>query len=244
MKAKDVMTRPVVSIGPGASVTDAAQLMLKHAISGLPVVDAKGVLVGIVTEGDFLRRKETGTERVRPRWLEYLLGPGRLAADYVRAAGSKVSDVMTREVRTIAEDAPLKEVVELIERQRIKRLPVVSGGKMVGIVSRANLLQALASVAGELKPGTAGDQSIRDRLLDELEKQSWVPLPLLNFIVRDGVVEIWGAVTDERQRKALIVAAENVTGVKGVRDHLACIDAPVAVITVPPRQQRKRSDRP
>ncbi len=241
MKAKDVMTRPVVSIDPQASVTDAAQLMLKNAISGLPVIDAKGELVGIVTEGDFLRRKETGTERARPRWLEYLVGPGRLAADYIRAAGRKVGDVMTREVRTIAEDAPLKEVVELIERQRIKRVPVVSGGKVVGIVSRANLLQALASVAGELKPGAVGDENIRERLLDELEKQSWVPLPLLNFIVRDGIVELWGAVTDERQRKALIVAAENVAGVKGVRDHLACIDSPVAVITVPPRERRRRS---
>jgi CBS domain-containing protein len=184
MKAKDVMTRPVVLIGPEASVTDAVQLMLKNAISGLPVVDTKGELVGIVTEGDFLRRKETGTERARPRWLEYLVGPGRLAADYVHAAGRKVGDVMTREVRTVAEGAPLKEVVELIERHRIKRVPVVSGGKVVGIVSRANLLQALASVAGELKPGAAGDENIRERLLEELEKQSWVPLPLLNFIRR------------------------------------------------------------
>jgi signal-transduction protein with cAMP-binding, CBS, and nucleotidyltransferase domain len=151
---------------------------------------------------------------------------------------------MTREVRTIAEDAPLREVVELIERRQIKRVPVVSGGKVVGIVSRANLLQALASVAGELKPGAASDEAIRERLLDELEKQSWVPLPLLNFIVRDGMVEFWGALTDERQRKALVVAAENVAGVKGVRDHLTCIDTPVAVITVPPSGPQRRSQKP
>src|SRR5262252_1567879 len=145
MKVSDVMTREVVSIAPEASVLEAVRLMLQHNISGLPVIDAKGNLQGVVTEGDFLRRVETGTERKRSRLVEFLLGPGRLATDYVQATGRKVGEVMTPDARTVGEDETLEKVVNLMERYRIKRVPVVRGDKVVGIVTRQNLMRALAS---------------------------------------------------------------------------------------------------
>ena len=224
MKAKDVMTHRVISVEPTATVLQAVRLMLQNRISGLPVVDAGGNLVGIVTEGDFLRRTETATERKRPRWLEFLLGSGQSADNYVHTHGRKVEEVMTRDLRTITEDAPLEEVVRLMEKYQIKRLPVVRGRQVVGIVSRANLLHALASVAREIKPVASGDESIRATLLKELDKEKWAPVALVNVVVRNGIVEICGSITDERQRPALIVMAENIPGVKGVRDHLVWIE--------------------
>ena len=147
MKAKDVMTSPVVSVGPDDSVSEAARIMLQRHISGLPVIDKEGRLVGIVTEGDFLRRAETGTQRRRPRWLEYLLGPGRLADEYTRSHGRKVREVMTADPLTASDDTPLDEIVHTMEKRGIKRLPVLRGTEVVGIVSRANLVHALAGVA-------------------------------------------------------------------------------------------------
>ena len=146
MKAGDVMTTKLITVTPESSVGDAAKLMLQYRISGLPVVDRKGELVGIVTEGDFLRRGETGTERRRPRWLEFILGPGRLSSEYVQAYGRKIADVMTSDPVCITEDVSLENVVDTLERHRVKRLPVMRDGKLVGIVSRANLVQALATV--------------------------------------------------------------------------------------------------
>jgi CBS domain-containing protein len=134
IKAKDVMTRRVITIAVDASIREALQLMLQHNISGLPVIDKTGNLAGIVTEGDFLRRSETGTERKRPRWLEFLLGPGRLAADYAHTHAHKVNEVITWDVQTITEDAPLDEIVALMEKHRIKRVSVVRGNELVGIV--------------------------------------------------------------------------------------------------------------
>jgi len=161
MKAKDVMTSPVVSVEPDTAVLQAVRIMLQRQISGLPVVRKDGRLVGVVTEGDFLRRAETGTERRRPRWLEYLVGPGRLADEYTRTHGRKVEDIMTAEPVTVAEDTALEEVVNLMEKRRIKRIPVLRGNEVVGIVSRANLLHALAGVAREIKPAFAEEPVAR-----------------------------------------------------------------------------------
>jgi len=222
MKAHDVMTWGAITVEPDASVTRAVRLMLQNKISGLPVVDANGQLVGMVTEGDFLRRGELGTQRQRPRWLEFLLGPGRLAAEYVQSSGQKVAQVMTPEPKTITPETPLEEVVRLMERHRVKRLPVVQDGKLVGIVSRANLLHALASVAHEVKAPAANDATIREQILTECARQRWAPH--VDVVVRDGVVSLWGVITDERERQAFIVAAENVPGVKAVHDHLAWIE--------------------
>ena len=224
MKAADVMTTHVISVAPDESILKCVRLMLEYRISGLPVIDAKGSLVGIVTEGDFLRRTEAGTERKRPRWLEFITGPGRLADEYVRSHGRKVSDVMTPDPVTIAEDAPVEEVVRLMEQRRIKRLPVVRGTSVVGIVSRANLLHALASVGRDAAPALKDDQAIRARIVGELAKQPWAPRNLIDVTVRDGVVELWGVVTADHQREAAAVVAENVRGVKEVKNHIAWIE--------------------
>jgi CBS domain-containing protein len=234
MKAKDIMTSPVVTVEPDVGVLQAVRIMLQRRMSGLPVVEKDGRLVGIVTEGDFLRRAETGTQRRRPRWLEFLVGPGRLAQDYARSHGRKVNEVMTPDPITIGENASLDEIVKLMEKRQIKRVPVVRGDKVVGIVSRANLLHALASVARETKPAERDDEAVRALILAELAKEPWAPAMLINPVVRDGVVELWGTITDERERPALIIAAENVPGVKAVHDHLAWVDATSGMVLYPP----------
>lgn len=230
MQVKDVMTRKVISVQPDTSIVEAARLMLQNRISGLPVVDADGELVGMVTEGDFLRRGELGTQRRRPRWLEFIVGPGRLAEEYVHAAGRKVDEIMTPEACTVEEDDALETVVELMERRGIKRLPVVREGQLVGIISRANLMQALASLARN-EPESAGpDQSIREQILRAFEQQRWAPN--VNVVVRGGVVELWGVITDERERQALVVAAENVPGVRQVHDHMVWVE-PMSGVALP-----------
>jgi len=223
MQVRDVMTRNVVSVQADDPVLKAARLMLQNRISGLPVVDAKGKLAGIVTEGDFLRRGEIGTQRKRPKWLEFLVGPGRLAAEYVQTSGRRVSEVMTTELRTVTEDDTLEKVVETMERHHVKRLPVMRGDQMVGIISRANLMHALASLARDSEaPASTDDASIREQILATLAKQPWAPHA--NVVVKNGVAELWGVITDERERGGLVVAAENVAGVKAVRDHLVWIE--------------------
>jgi CBS-domain-containing membrane protein len=233
MNAADVMTRGVITVGPDSSVLEAVQLMLQHRISGLPVVDKKGELLGIVSEGDLLRRTETGTQRRRPRWLEFLIGPGKLADEYVHASGRKVNEVMTPNVTTAAEDTPLEQIVELMERHQIKRVPVMRGREVVGIVTRANLLRALAGVAREVPRSATNDAAIRERLLAELGKQPWAPIAQLNILVRNGVVQLWGTIFDERQREAIRVAAENILGVKAVEDHLVWVEPTSGMVILP-----------
>ena len=240
MKAADVMTRKVVSVGTEASVLEAIRLMLQNKISGLPVLDGEGLLVGIVTEGDFLRRAETGTQRKRPRWLEFLMGPGRLADEYVHSHGRKVAEIMTSDPVTIVEDAALDQVVRTMEEHRIKRLPVVRGRRVVGILSRANLLHALASVAGEMTEGAKSDAEIRDRILAELAEQAWAPKNFTNPVVRNGVVELWGTIFDERERQAVRVVAENIAGVKAVNDHLVWVE-PMSGVSFEPQSDRPAS---
>lgn len=236
MKVKDVMTSPVVSVEPDSSVLQAVRIMLQRHISGLPVIDGAGRLVGVVTEGDFLRRAETGTQRQRPRWLEYLIGPGRLADEYTRSHGRKVYEIMTPDPVTVTEETPLEEVVRTMEKRRIKRLPVMRRNEVVGIVTRANLVHALAGLTRDAKPTTASDQAIRDRIVAELAGQSWAPAALINVTVRDGVVELWGTITDERERAAIKVAAENAPGVKAVNDHLAWVDAMSGMVFCPDQE--------
>jgi CBS domain-containing protein len=233
MKVQDIMTRKVLSVEVNTPVLQAVRSMLQNRISGLPVVNAEGNLVGIVTEGDFLRRAETATERRRSRWLEFFVGPGRLADEYVHTHARNVADVMTPEPYTVTEDTPLEEVVQLMETHRVKRLPVVRGKLLVGIVSRANLLHALASLAPAAPATAATDQTIRTKFLAEIERQKWAPAALINVTVQNGVVELWGTITDERERQALIVAAQNVPGVKNVRDHLAWIEPMSGVVIGP-----------
>jgi CBS domain-containing protein len=237
MKVKDVMTSPVLSVEPDKSIWEAVRIMLQHRISGLPVIDKEGRLVGMVSEGDFLRRAETGTQLKRPNWLEFLLGPGRLADEYTRSHGRKIQDIMTPDPVFVTEETSLDEVVRTMEKRRIKRLPVVRGNEVVGIVSRANLIHALAGIARELMPITASDEAIRARLLTELAKEPWAPVALIDVIVRNGVVELWGTITEERQRQALIAAAENVPGVKAVHDHLGWVDVMSGMLKYQPGEE-------
>jgi len=222
MKVGDIMTREVITVEPDASILEAARLMLQHKIGGLPVVNSSKELVGVLTEGDFLRRRETGTEHHRPRWLEFILGPGKLASEYTHESGLKVHEVMTEEVHTVTEDAPLDQAVHLMERYRVKRLPVVRGRQVVGIVTRSNLVRAVVRMAHEARPISAGDEDIRARLVGELKKLPWAPA--IDVAVKDGVVKLSGVLLDERQRAALRVAAENIPGVKNVLDDLVWID--------------------
>jgi len=231
MNAADVMTAKVLSVGPESSIVDAVKLMLAHNISGLPVVDSDGRLLGIVSEGDFLRRAETGTERRRPRWLEFLLGPGRLADEYIHTHGRKIKEVMTTNVATVSEETPLDEVVRLMERRRIKRVPVMRQEKLVGIITRANLLRALASIGDELRPSVSNDAELRRLVLSELGKQNWAPNASVDVTVRNGVVQLWGIIFDERQRGALRVVVENIEGVKDVKDHLTWVE-PMSGLTI------------
>jgi len=233
MKAEDVMTRDVISIDPDATVLQAARLMLQHHISGLPVIDRDGTLVGVLSEGDFLRRRETRTERRRSRWLEFLMGPGKIAAEYSHSHGSKVSEVMTPDVVTVDVTTPLEEIVDVMERRRVKRVPVICGSQVVGIVTRSNLMHAMVSLARVAQPGATDDAVIRERLLAEIQKEQWAPAATANVVVHDGVVELWGVIVDERQRDALKVAAENIPGVKAVKDHMIWIE-PTSGMTIEP----------
>ena len=243
MRVKDVMSEPVISVSPDASIWEAVRLMLQHKISGLPVVDKSGNVVGIVTEGDFLRRVETGTVRRRPRWIELLIGPGKLAQEYVRASARKVSEVMTTEIHSISEDAPLDVAVSLMERHRVKRLPVLRGGQLVGMLTRANLLRALARTAKLFSPTSTDDVKIRRQLLEHLGQQQWAPTEAIEIAVNNGVVTISGVITDERERQALCTAAENIPGVKKVEDRLAWVVPGTGIIGEPavvlgPSEQR------
>lgn len=223
MRAHQIMTRAVITIRSDATILEAARIMLQYHLSGLPVVDVAGKLIGIVSEGDFIRRGEIGTQRRRGRWLRFLFGDGSAANDYVHEHGRKVADVMTPEPFTVTEDATLEEIVTSMETHGVKRLPVMRGDRLVGIVSRANLLQAVASLAREIPDPTADDDHIRSRIIAAIDKNDWSPFGL-NVVVRDGIVHLSGVITDERSRQAAMVAAQNVSGVKKIHDHLCWVD--------------------
>lgn len=223
MRAHQIMTKPVITVKPDATIVEAANIMLTRHISGLPVVDAAGKLVGIVSEGDFVRRSEIGTASRQNRWLKFILGPGNSASDFVHEHGRKIAEVMTPSPVTITEDSPLAEIADLMERKNIKRLPVVRGDEVVGMVTRANLLQAVASLYRQIPDPTADDNHIRDRIIYAIEKTDWRPSGL-NVIVRDGIVHLSGVILEEDARQAAVVAAENVDGVIKVHDHLRWFD--------------------
>jgi len=219
MKAKDVMTHCLVSIAPDAPIRDAIARMISHQVSGMPVIDKDGTLVGMISESDFLRRAEMHTEAPQRRWLELLLGPASVADEYARSHGRTVKEVMSAEIVTAGKETPLSDIVGLMEEHGIKRVPIVEDGHVVGIVSRADLMTALGELL--LKPrssAAAADAVIRRTVLSEMRKEPWCPVHAITVKVRDGVVELDGTIFDERQRRALAVLVENVEGVKRIRD--------------------------
>jgi CBS domain-containing protein len=224
MQASDVMTTDVVTVRPDTRVEQIAGLLLERRISGVPVVDADGRLVGIVTEGDLMRRPEIGTERHRGWWLRMFGDERERAAEYARAHGFRAEQVMTRNVVTVTEETPLGEIARLLEEHRIKRVPVVRDGKVVGIVSRANLLHSLAASPAPARPARwMDDRSMRDEVLRVLQREGLTTHGPLNVTVTNGVAELWGLVESEEERQAIQVAVENVPGVVSVRDNLGRI---------------------
>jgi CBS domain-containing protein len=197
----------------------AAKILLQRGISAVPVVDDQGKLVGIVSEGDLLHRAEAGTERTRPWWLRLLTHDDTLAAEYIKAHARKVADVMTPNVITAAPDTPLNEIATLLEEHAIKRVPIVRNDQLVGIVSRANVIQAVASARPDLDVPLS-DTKIRNDLLARLQAQPWAHTLLLNATVSDGVVDLWGMTYSDAARTGIRVAAESTPGVRAVNDHL------------------------
>jgi CBS domain-containing protein len=223
MRAHQIMMRNVITVTPLTSILDAANLMLRSHVSGLPVLNEDGALVGMVSQSDFLRRSEIGTQRKRSRWLQLLIGPGGLAADFVHERGRKVEDVMTRDPVTVQEDTKLDELVHLMEMHDVHRLPVMRGKILVGIVTRSNLLRAVASMAREIPDPTADDDHIRDRVIRMISGMSWRP-GSLQVVVRNGVVHLYGVILEDESRQASIVAAETTAGVREVHDHMYFFD--------------------
>ncbi len=220
MKAKDVMVREVATVTPATLVREAARIMVERRVSGLPVVDTEGHVIGIVSEGDLLHRAETGTERRRSWWLQAVAGSEELAQDYIKSHALKVGDVMTKRVISVGEDADLSQVATIMERRNVKRVPVVRDGKLVGIISRADLVRTYLLSTDSRSAEPVADGDIRKKLDEVLEREAWVGTALLNVSVDGGVVDIGGCVTSEEQRKALQVAAEGVAGVRAVRNHV------------------------
>ena len=232
MKASDIMTRSVVSVSSETSITEAARLMVLRHISGLPVVNTEGAVVGIVTEGDLLRRSETGTALHHPRWVELLLGPGRLAEEFTHTHARKVGEVMTTDVASVSSETDLADLVQLMNKRGIKRSPVIDNGRLVGIVTRANLMRALVKALIKEPAGGLSDDEIRNAILRSIDAERWAPRFAIDVVVKDGTVDLSGEITDERQRTALQVLIESIPGVKAIRDHLVWVDS-VSQIVVP-----------
>lgn len=220
MHAVDIMTSPVVSVSPETSIKDVAKLLADRHISAVPVVDVKLHVLGMISEGDLMRRAEIGTVGGSSWWLDLFASTRELADDYVKTHSKLVRDVMTTEVVTVSEHATLTDIAKLLETHHIKRVPVTRKGQLIGIVSRANLVQALAAeAASSPAPARSSDREIRRRLMTELARETWADMTPGNIVVANGVVHLWGYMMSEPARRALCVAAENIPGVKSVEDH-------------------------
>ncbi|HTQ70296.1 MAG TPA: CBS domain-containing protein [Acidocella sp.] len=223
MNVSEIMTRNAISVHPRTTVVDAARIMLANHVSGLPVLDESATLVGVVTEGDLLRRAEIGTEGEQAGWLKALLQPAAVAADYVATHSRHVSGVMTHNPIFVTPDTPLAEVVQVMLRKRIKRLPVLENNKLIGMVSRADLLKALTSKLIETKEGGSDDE-ILAYIKGEIEKAKWAPKSGLRVAVKDKVVTLDGTIFSDEERRAVTTIAENAPGVKEVKDELVFVD--------------------
>jgi len=218
MQAQDVMTKQVVTVEPGTPVEAIARLMVEHRISGVPVVEPSGRLVGMVTDGDLYRRAELSTDQHRFNWLELFWSGRADAKDYVMTHGRTARDVMTPNVYAVAPDTSLQQVANLLSDRHVRRVPVVADDRLVGIVSRANLVQAFATLPHEHRADSHSDRQIRDQILAEYKRQSWGQTEG-NVIVTHGIVHLWGFVGSETEVTALRLSAEAIPGVVGFEDH-------------------------
>ena len=232
MNASDVMTRPAVTLPVDASLGEAIGLMLSHGISGLPVVDGAGRLLGMLTEGDLLRRIEVGTsDQRRSGWRNFLHGPGLSADEYVHTHSRQAGDLMTQDPLTVTEDMPLEAVVDLMEKRRVKRLPVTRGDKVIGVVSRSDLLRAVGAGLGAATKRGDDDAEILRRLRAELDRQRWFSGRNVSITVKDGVVTLGGTVSDERTHAALLVAAQNASAAGKVQDEVDVVPLDTGLMT-------------
>jgi CBS domain-containing protein len=220
MKAADVMVSNVITVGVNASIGEVAAILLNNHVSAAPVVDEKGELVGIVSEGDLIRRPEIGTAKRHSWWLELISNKWASATEYIKSHSRKVADVMTRDVITAKPDTPLGDIAAMLERNRIKRVPIVEGGKLVGLVSRGNILQALASATKKLSSlTTASDSELRKKVQSRVAAEPWRPT-MLTVTVQDGTVDLWGLVHSVEEKKAAQLAAETTPGVHAVVNNI------------------------
>ncbi len=220
MNASDVMVRNVITIGPKALVSEAAKLLSENDISAIPVVDDQGNVVGIISEADLMRREEIGTEKKHYGWLEAVMPATMLANEFAKSHGMKVEEVMSAHAISANADTPLAEIATLLERNRIKRVPIIEQGKIVGIVSRANLVQALASTTSVITKTTDADRAIRLDILSRLADQSWTDFGDRNIVVANGEVHLWGLVGSPEERRALTALVESVPGVTSIKDEM------------------------
>lgn len=223
MRAKDVMTPNVITVDENTSVEQVAQTLLRWRISAVPVLDTKERLIGIVGEGDLLRRAESGTDRLPPWWLTAIADPEARATDYTKTHGQLARDVMTKDVVTVDENASVAEIAQLLEERRIKRVPVLRNSKVVGIVSRANLLHGLA--AADLSSAAPGDndQEIRAAVLNHLRNDAEIAMESLNVTVGGGVAHVWGTALSDAQKDVIRIIVESTPGVKQTEDHMTIL---------------------
>ena len=220
MHAAEIMTRNVITASPKTEVREIVDMMIKNRVSAVPVVDDGGRVIGMVSEGDLMRRVENNTDRRDSWWLSALFSARNDADAYVKSRGRRAEDVMTRDPICISEDTPLYKIAQTLEKNHIKRVPVVTGGKLVGIVSRSNLLQGFSTMQKDA-PGAADDKTIRNAIVKEMEDKLAISENSTNVVVVDGVVTLWGLVQSEAQKKGAAIAAENTAGVKEVHNNLS-----------------------
>lgn len=221
MHAQDIMTANVITVEPDTSVQEIAKRLIENRISAVPVVERNGRVIGIVSEGDLMRRTESGTERHPSWWLFLLAAPEETARSFVKTHGRHAADVMTRPVISVNEETPIQEIAETLEKRRIKRVPVMSGDKLVGIVSRANLLRALA--AQQPTPSAIADDRNIKTSVEKTISEAGVRGTFLNIVVSGGVVHLWGMVETPEEKNAVRVATETVLGVKEVRENIGVL---------------------
>jgi CBS domain-containing protein len=221
MNARDIMTRDVTTVRPDTSVRDIAALMVEKHISGVPVLSDDGKVVGMVSQSDLLHRAEVGTERKHKWWFRAFADSSELAREYAKAHGLKAHDVMSRYVISVHDDAELRDVADILDTRRIKRVPVMQEGRLVGIITRGDLVRALSQAQISKAATKIDNAALHKTLHNRIQSQSWINESYINLIVNDGVVELWGHVDTTDQRNALRALVEETDGVSRVEDKLS-----------------------